>query len=260
MCLLLLALNTVPQRPWLLLGNRDEFHARATAPAAAWNDRPDVFGGRDLVAGGSWLALHRSGRFAAVTNVRTLTAATAPRSRGDLVADFVKSDNAAENYVETIASQTLQFGPFNLIVGGANSTWGLSSIDSKPWRFESGVHALSNGSRHDEWPKMRRLRERFGAIVEDAKVENADNAAIDSRFLDLLTDTESAPDSDLPETGVGLAIERVLAPIFIRGTTYATRASTVAYCDESGDMTLIERRFGPDATALGETRIAIART
>ena len=73
MCLILLALNVVPRRPWLLLGNRDEFHARPSAPAQAWADAPQVIGGRDLEAGGSWLALNRNGRFAAITNVRSGT-------------------------------------------------------------------------------------------------------------------------------------------------------------------------------------------
>ena len=70
MCLLLIAIDAVPQRPLLLLGNRDEFHARPSAVAAPWPDNADVIGGRDLEAGGSWLAMHRNGRFAAVTNVR----------------------------------------------------------------------------------------------------------------------------------------------------------------------------------------------
>src|ERR1700759_4677855 len=70
MCLILLALRAVPNRQWLLLGNRDEYHGRPSAPAARWNDAPNIIGGRDLEAGGSWLAVSNNGRFAAVTNVR----------------------------------------------------------------------------------------------------------------------------------------------------------------------------------------------
>src|SRR5437660_12089187 len=117
MCLLLLALHVVPDRPWLLLANRDEFHARPSAPAAFWVDRPDVFGGRDLVAGGSWLALSRSGRFAAVTNVRSGRPSAAPRSRGALVADFVQATIAADRYATTVAAEREHYGPFNLVVG-----------------------------------------------------------------------------------------------------------------------------------------------
>ena len=88
MCLLLIAVRCVPGRPLLLLGNRDEFRARASAAAAPWSEDARVIGGRDLVAGGSWLAVRSDGRHAAVTNVRTGLPATAPKSRGWLVRDF----------------------------------------------------------------------------------------------------------------------------------------------------------------------------
>jgi uncharacterized protein with NRDE domain len=48
MCLLLLAFHAHRDRPWLLLGNRDEFHARATAAAEAWATR------RKSSAVGTW--------------------------------------------------------------------------------------------------------------------------------------------------------------------------------------------------------------
>src|SRR5437879_2386953 len=159
MCLLLLALRVVPERPWLLLANRDEFHARASAPAAFWAAQPDVFGGRDLVAGGSWLALNRNGRYAAVTNVRTGRQATAPHSRGALVADFVGASIAADQYAANVAAQREQYGPFNLVIGDHEQALFVSSIDGVPRRLDPGVHAFSNGSREDEWPKMRRLRD-----------------------------------------------------------------------------------------------------
>jgi len=247
MCLLLLALHVVPDRPWLLLANRDEFHARPSAPAAFWTDRPDVFGGRDLVAGGSWLALSRNGRFAAVTNVRSGRQSAAPRSRGALVADFVETSIAADRYATTVAAERQQYGPFNLVVGDRKRALFVSSIDGVPRDLEVGVHAFSNGSREDEWPKMCRLREGFAALTTVAPT--------DSALLDLLTDTRQPDDADLPDTGVGLVLERVLAPIFIRGESYGTRASTLAYARADDSLVLIERRFGPDGVAAEATHL-----
>lgn len=254
MCLLLLALNAVPQRPWLLLGNRDEFHARATAVAAEWTDHPDVYGGRDLVAGGSWLALNHNGRFAAVTNVRIGLAKPAPRSRGDLVADFVIGSQPPNDYIATIADRIDEYGPFNLIVGDADAVWGLSSTTRKPWRYSNGVHVLSNGPPTEDWPKMRTIRTRFETAIAKNRI---DDPSFEGTLLDLLLDDQTPDDDDLPETGVGIALERVLAPIFIRGTTYGTRAGTLAHCDRDGQLTLIERTFGPDGTQLGEQLISI---
>jgi uncharacterized protein with NRDE domain len=250
MCLLLLALHVVPDRPWLLLANRDEFHARPSAPAAFWVDKSDVFGGRDLVVGGSWLALNRNGRFAAVTNVRTGGQVAAPRSRGALVADFLDATITADRYAADVAAQREQYGPFNLVVGERERAWFVSSIDGVPRDLEAGVHAFSNGSREDEWPKMRRLREGFAALTA--------GAPSDSALLDLLTDAGQPDDADLPDTGVGLVLERVLAPIFIVGDVYGTRASSLAYARANDSLVLIERRFGPNAARAGETRIDTA--
>ena len=250
MCLILLAIDVIPGCPWLLLGNRDEFHARATAPAAAWSDHPDIVGGRDLVAGGSWLALNRNGRFAAVTNVRAPGTPPAPRSRGELVGAFVAGDASPSAYADAVAARRAQYGPFNLLVGTAQDVAFVSSIDGQPRPLGRGVHAFSNGSLQDEWPKMRRLRRGLEAMQQSGQWE-------DAAFLELLADTHQPSDPDLPDTGVGIALERMLAPIFIRGTDYGTRACTLACAHADGSLLLHERRFGPDAAPLGETRLVL---
>jgi len=249
MCLLLLAIDSMPGRPWLLLANRDELHARSSAAAAFWDDVPDVFGGRDLIAGGSWLALHRGGRYAAVTNVRGVVQRAAPRSRGALVGAFVAGASSALDYARRVAAEREHYGPFNLVVGDRLGAAFISSIDGVPRALDAGVHAFSNGSREDEWPKMRHLRASFSEIMRDA-------APSDAALLELLMDTRQPADADLPDTGVGLALERALAPIFIRGTAYGTRASTLAYARADASLVLIERRFGPGGVCSGETRIA----
>ena len=248
MCLLLLALRVFPDRPWLLLANRDEFHARPSAAADFWKDKPDVFGGRDLVAGGSWLALNRDGRYAGVTNVRTGRQTTAARSRGALIADFVAGFVRVGDCAATVATQREQYAPFNLVIGDAEGAAFVSSLDGEPRHLETGVHAFSNGSRDDEWPKMRRLRTRFSDLVEHGTPD-------DAALLDLLQDEGQPDESDLPDTGVGLVLERMLAPIFIRGETYGTRASTLAYARADGTLVLIERSFGAHGVSLGEQRV-----
>jgi uncharacterized protein with NRDE domain len=270
MCLLLLAFNVTPDRPWLLLGNRDEFHGRASAPAQAWIDAPDVVGGRDLEAGGTWLALHRNGRFAAVTNVRNGQPRRGPRSRGELVAGFVRGIDTPSYYAAAIARHSDEYGPFNLIVGDRRAAAGASSALPQSWAFGRGLHVLSNGPPGADWPKVRRLRERFAALLQSVEVDKASvrdatpsgagDASShgwpdDAVLLDLLGDIGSAPDAELPDTGVGVELERRLAPIFIVGSQYGTRASTLAYARGDGSCVLVERGFGPDGVALGEARV-----
>lgn len=242
MCLLLVAVDVLPQRPLLLLGNRDEFHARASAAAAPWADTPGVVGGRDLEAGGSWLAAHDNGRIAAVTNIRLLNVQRGPRSRGDLVRAFVAGEARAADYVDGLRRHIADYAPFNLVVADGDEAWCLESPTARAQRLHSGVHLVSNGPLDAPWPKMQRLRELF----ERALAAGADDEAL----LDLLADTQQPDDAELPDTGMGLERERFLAPIFIRGDVYGTRASTLAVRDAAGRVSLRERRFGPEGVAL----------
>ncbi|MBO9664717.1 NRDE family protein [Dokdonella sp.] len=246
MCLLLIAVDVVPKAPLLLLGNRDEFHARATAPSQPWSEDARVVGGRDLVAGGSWLAVRGDGRFAAVTNLRTGVPATAPRSRGDLVRDFVLGDEAPERYLQSLRAVTADFGPFNLVVGDAAGALALGSSDRRVRELGAGVHVISNGPIGVHWPKTERLQRRFEQLAAAGAID-------DARLLDLLYDETQPPDAALPDTGVGQALERVLAPVFIRGERYGTRASSLVLRAGDGTVALRERRFGPLAAAEGES-------
>ena len=264
MCLILLALNVVPGRPWLLLGNRDEFHARPSAAAQAWADAPDVIGGRDLEAGGSWLALNRSGRFAAITNVRSGTPRRGIRSRGELVATFARGGATPVAYARDTAAHRAEYGPFNFIVGDRDTAACASSLRDEAWSLERGVHVLSNGPPEVPWPKAARLRAMFLALYRGAGEHDPASPGTrlsdttlpeDTDLLDLLADVSQPRDDALPQTGVPFELERTLAPIFIRGEQYGTRASTLAYARSDGRMVLHERRFGPGGVSTGETRI-----
>jgi uncharacterized protein with NRDE domain len=237
MCLLLLAIDCVPGRPLLMLANRDEFHARPSAAAAAWADLPGIYGGRDLEAGGSWLAVEQRGRLAAVTNIRLLNPQRGPRSRGDLVRDFLAGGQSAAEQIIELQRHINEYAPFNLVLADERQAWCLESPANRAQRLTPGVHLVSNGPLDAPWPKMQRLRRRFEAAVA--------SGASDAKLLDLLADTWQPADADLPDTGVGLERERFLAPIFIRGETYGTRASTLAWRDSAGQVGLVERRFGP---------------
>jgi uncharacterized protein with NRDE domain len=246
MCLLLVAIDAVPGVPLLLLGNRDEFHARASAPAQPWRDDLRVVGGRDLVAGGSWLALRDDGRFAAVTNLRTGVPATAPHSRGALVRDFVTGDRGPGAFVDALRAGMGEYGPFNLVVGDRDGVFALGSGDGIVRRFDAGVHLVSNGAIGVHWPKTERLRERFIAQIAAEYDE--------SRLLDLLLDEQQPVDALLPETGVGPELERRLAPIFIRGDRYGTRAASLVSRRTDGALVLRERGFGAEAAFEDESR------
>lgn len=248
MCLLLIAVRIVPGKPLLLLGNRDEFRARASAAVAPWSEDRRIAGGRDLVAGGSWLALRSDGRHAAVTNVRTGLPATAPKSRGWLVRDFVLGDANPRDFLEAAHADVESYGAFNLVVGDREGTWAYGTADTAPRSLDAGVHVISNGRIGVHWPKTERLRRRFLEAIASTDVED------DARLLDLLLDEQRPSDAALPDTGIGIELERLLAPVFVRGSAhYGTRASTLAYVRDDGSACLRERRFGPEVSVEGES-------
>ena len=252
MCLLLIAIRAVPGKPLVLLGNRDEFRARASATAAPWQEDPRVVGGRDLVAGGAWLAVRTDGRHAAVTNVRSGLPATAPRSRGWLVRDFVLGDASPDDFLDAVHGDVESYGAFNLIVGDRRETWAYGTADAAPRRLDDGVHVISNGRIGVHWPKTERLRQRFVEAIASDGVD-------DDALLDLLLDQQLPADAALPDTGVGLELERLLAPVFVRGSAqYGTRAGTLAHFDDDRGVVLRERIFEYGTSAVQESAWRLA--
>ncbi len=238
MCILLIAIDAMPEWPLLLLGNRDEFHERPSTDAAPWRGDADCLGGLDLQAGGSWLAQRNDGRFASVTNVRSGLPEKAPRSRGILVREFVIGNASVDDFAERVLSDLGEYAPFNLVFGDRTGVCLIDGSSKTLQRLKPGIHVVGNGPFDSSWPKIERLRTRFTKAIRSGDRE-------DNTFLSLLSDTTQPDDSDLPDTGVGADLERVLAPIFIRGERYGTRASTLAMRHEDGSVFLRERSFGP---------------
>jgi len=235
MCLLILAWRDQPGAQLLLLGNRDESHARPSAAADWWSDAPGVLGGRDLEAGGSWLGVTRSGRFAVVTNVREADPPTLLRakSRGELVADFLRGRASPAAYVAGLGMAS--YAGYNLICGDRDSLW-YASNRAVERELAPGVYALSNATLDAPWPKVERLRARFAAA----------RAAGEDAMFELLADRTPADDAALPDTGLGLERERLLSAPFVLGPTYGTRASYLLRLDGAGRGRFVERSFDRD--------------
>ncbi len=258
MCLIAFALEAHDSLAFVVAANRDEYYARETAPAAWWDDGHTVFGGRDLRAGGTWLAIDRRGRFAAVTNVREPDPVSGPRSRGALVAGFVQGSEPAQDYAERILAHADEYAGFNLLlVDLAAQQPALFASNRDPRRIVapgSGVHAWSNGRLDAAWPKVLHLRERLLLGLDAAPRQ------LGSMLFDALADRSVPDDAMLPDTGIGTQRERMLAPamIFAPGLGYGTRASTIVAVRRDGRAVFVERSWAPDGGLLrraGERRV-----
>jgi uncharacterized protein with NRDE domain len=252
MCLIAFAWRTHPRWPLVLIANRDEFHARPAKAADFLEDAPDVFGGIDLQAGGSWLLVSKRRRLAAITNMRAgLNPEIAPRSRGALVRAFAISDASAVEFIASIAPVAHEYGRFNLLLWDGES---LHCVGNHP-RFHTeevapGPHALSNASLDTEWPKTRHAKRALTQWMSEVSGADDREPSLEPLFA-VLADTRRAPDEELPDTGVGIEIERRLSPAFVLGDTYGTRSSTIVLADCAG-IEMRERRFGANQSFQGE--------
>lgn len=246
MCLIALRFSPGQARHLLLAANRDEFHDRPARPMAWWSWPDGPLAGRDEVGGGTWLAVARDGRFAAVTNFRDPGAAQGERSRGELPVDFLACGRSPRTHAAMVHERRGDYGPFNLLVGDRRSMWYACS-HAPPRPVAAGVHALSNGLLDEPWPKSRRVATALGAPVP--------GGAFDAeRLFALMDDREVAADEELPDTGVGPELERFLSPPFIVGERYGTRCSTVLSL--GGRSLAVERRFDSCGEGAGETAFA----
>ncbi|MDB5987495.1 MAG: hypothetical protein JWR16_2548 [Nevskia sp.] len=267
MCLIAFAWNVHPQWPLVLVANRDEQHARPSAALAAWSDdatrpgpAPKIYGGRDLRAGGGWLALNPSQRrLAAVTNFREPALDSGARSRGALVQAFASSADGASGFADRLALDAAAYGPFNLLLWDGAELVYASNRPAPRWQsVPAGLHGLSNSTLDTRWPKVERLSTALQAWLPQLPTGGSlPPATAVEPLLQALADDHIAGDAELPDTGVGIDLERLLSPPFIRGETYGTRASSVVLIARSGAALFIERRFGPAGVQSGDTALEL---
>ena len=251
MCLIAFAWNTHPRWRLVLAGNRDEFHARPSAPLARWSDAP-IIGGRDLEAGGSWLGVTDAGSCCVVTNVRDPRDPQLGVSRGRLVTDYLGGAANAATHARQLLASAATYRPFNLLTFDVHAAFYLGNRpEPHAQAVTSGVHGLSNADFNTPWPKTRALMQRLQHWIDDG--DETDIAPL----FDALADERTAPDAQLPDTGIGLERERRLSAAFIRGEDYGTRASTVVLIGHDGGGAIAERRFGPNGSFIGERRLSI---
>ena len=243
MCLIVFAWRVVPSVPLIAAANRDEFYARATAPAALWPEHPHVYAGRDLQAGGSWMGVTQpsgdqgSSRFAAITNIRAPSEHKddAP-SRGHLVADFLAGDMSPQAYIESIRAGAAAYNGFNLVLGDRDTLIWFSNRGDADLRngkpLEPGVYGLSNALLDAPWPKVLKTKAQFASLLC--------LGAPDDAYFEMLADTTPAPDMRLPDTGVPLDMERLLSAVRIESPSYGTRTSTVVKLYEHAPAVLHE--------------------
>ena len=245
MCLVVVAWQQHPEYPLIIAGNRDEFHTRPTKEMHWWPDRPDIVGGRDLQAAGTWLAFHRTGRFSTITNFRDAEAPVAKlRSRGHLVTDFLESSDAPIDFLANIDGGA--YAGFNLLVSDGETLAWLSNRGGSARVLPPGVYGLSNALLDSPWDKVTRSKATIERLIQQDKIN-------ETELLRLLNDRLKAPTGEIDTDGLPFATAHAISAPFIVLPDYGTRSSSVAFCDRGGNWRLQERRFDANGTSTGET-------
>lgn len=257
----MLAWQAHPRYRLIVAANRDEFHARPTAPMAPWVDAPRILAGRDLSAQGTWLAVDRDRRFGVVTNFRDVQ----PRrpdapSRGGLVPDWLAQRSDPALFLGQLEPHAQRYAGFNLLINDADSLWYASNRAPQFSRaLERGVYGLSNLLLDTPWPKLTRVRAKFTAWLAEQTATQVARDTVPSRevieplFAMLADRTRAMPDR--PENARPLAPEwvAILSSPFVLHPLFGTRCSTLVMIGHDGSLCVQERRFDAGGILTGES-------
>lgn len=250
MCLVLCSYKHTPGYRLILAANRDEFLSRPTAPLGYLNREEKILAGCDMLGGGTWLGISVTGKLAALTNYRDpgRFLANAP-SRGRVALDYLKSDKSAQQFLSDLGAGAKNYNGFNLLAADRAGLYFYSNIDCEMVQLKPGMYGFSNHLLDSGWPKVERGKNLFEKTLgREGEVDPA-------QLFALLEDRKQPPDDQLPDTGVGAGWERLLGSIFIHGSTYGTRSSSVIMVADDGQTLFVERTFGYPGAARETDRL-----
>tara|TARA_Y100000782_G_C10154908_1_gene253181 strand:- start:680 stop:1444 length:765 start_codon:yes stop_codon:yes gene_type:complete len=221
MCLITFQWQPNAENSLILSANRDEFFHRPTKALHNWPNIEGIYAGKDLSQGGTWLGVHKNGRFAALTNHRDMTIKEPknPISRGNLALDFLASNTAPLEYLQSLEAKAELYAGFNLLVADKDQLVYFSNRSHQtPRILTPGIYGLSNALLDSPWPKLQLAKQQLTDWLAKKDPQLP--------LVGLLASTATAEDSLLPNTGIGLETERMLSCQKIISPSYGTRCST----------------------------------
>lgn len=233
MCLIVLGIDAHADYPLIILANRDEFYNRPTESLSLWPDI-DFYAGKDLQAGGTWLAVSKNGKFAAITNIRDPKNLNENvKSRGNIIVEFMEGKLSTIDFLNELKPKCHTYNGFNLICGTFQELYFMNSYEKEIKPLQSGIYGLSNASLDSQWPKVEAVKSNFKSVLL--------NKNIDNQLLISCMQTKKQFDKTLlPDTGIGIDMEKILSPIFIESPIYGTRCTTIVSLNKKGKLNIYE--------------------
>jgi uncharacterized protein with NRDE domain len=170
MCTLALYLRQFEDYPLVVAANRDEHFSRPSATPQLLTKDPPIFGGKDLVAGGTWLGVNAHGMVAGIVNRRIQTTAHSDtaRSRGMLCLDMLRGKDVVDAHKRLEREEGSKYQPFLLLIASAEAAFVAFNTggEIKRLELEAGLHVFSNTSfTNSGGGKLDHARELFAAAA-----------------------------------------------------------------------------------------------
>ncbi len=256
MCLVLAAYDNHPDYKLVLIANRDEFHDRPCKKLHNWDTDTSIQAGKDLEAGGTWLGVSIAGKVATVTNVRKPSSyASALRSRGLLVTDFLESSINIDQFNQELIHSAHNYAGYNLLTFDQSQLCCFNNVTGSLEKLDPGIYTLSNADIHTSWPKTSRIRSNFESLSS-----NNENKDFSENLFRIMRDDQKASDEMLPVTGVSKQVEKQLSSIFIKGEHYGTRCTSIITIDKKGLMNFYERSYNRLGNVSGNQKLTMKLT
>ncbi|MEZ0310669.1 MAG: NRDE family protein [Myxococcota bacterium] len=232
MCLVILASKVHPEVPLVVAANRDELFSRPAEPVHELE--PGIAGGRDVLAGGTWLAANRDGVVAALTNQPLATKRPeapeggrdpAKRSRGELplvLARHPTAELAVRAFAERISAR--DYNPCALLVADSTRVFyiGMLGGDRPDIReLASGIHVLENRPIDAPSPKADHAR---AAVADMARWPRGELVA---RLGLVLADRTIPADAESVHAASGDWRPASVEAAFVVAGPYGTRTSNI---------------------------------
>ncbi|KAI3896233.1 hypothetical protein MKW92_004352 [Papaver armeniacum] len=247
MCIVVFIWQAHPRYPLLLLLNRDEFHDRPTKPISWW-EGDEIVGGKDELAGGTWLACSRKGKLGFLTNVMEPPPYPERKSRGGLIMKFLESDKSPEEFANVVIKEADEYNGFNLVLADIHSRV-MVYVTNRPKAVRvsvqvvsPGIHVLSNAQLDSPWFKTERLGQNFKELL-DKHSERGGEVQLKEMVKELMRDTVKAERSRLP--GIRRPeYELPASSIFVECDTpmgrYGTRSTAALSVTADGNVSIYE--------------------
>ncbi len=182
------------------------------------------------------MGITTSGRFASVTNFRDpANIDPKAKSRGDIPVNFLTEADAPEEYLRKLAEDSASFNGFNVLLGDLKDLYHYSNYENRINRISPGIHGLSNALLDTSWPKVEFVKREFQNCIKGNFSEKD--------LLNLMGQTDTFPDDQLPKTGVSFEWEKAISAVCIRTPTYGTCCSTIITVDQNGIVNFFEKSY-----------------